>query len=234
MTKQIIFFKLYITLTAREKIMGCCQVNGIEEYMDTKLAAKDLKRYQKKGPDKTTSLLLSGLIGEGVAGLTLLDIGGGVGVLQHELLKNGAAKVISVDASSAYLEMARKEAHRQGHSKNIEQHHGDFVEMEEAIDKTDIVTLDRVICCYDNMERLVKHSASHALKLYGVVYPGNHWLIRFFTAIENLYLSMKGSQFRIFNHNLESIEKIVRDEGLERFFTRKTLIWRIHVYRRRT
>lgn len=213
--------------------MGCCQAKGIEEYMDTKLAAKDLKRYQKKGPNKTTSLLLNGLIGEGIAGMTLLDIGGGVGVLQHELLKKGAAKVTSVDASSAYLQMARKEAHRQGHSDHIEQHYGDFVEIAEEIDKADIVTLDRVICCYDDMEHLVKHSASHARKLYGVVYPGNKWWIRVITAIENLYLNMKGSQFRIFNHNLETIEKIIRAEGLERYYTRKTLVWRIHIFRRR-
>jgi len=202
--------------------MECCQAAGLEEFLDNKVAVKDLKKYRENGPGKTTNLLLKGLLKEGVAGLTLLDIGGGVGVLQHELLKNGVSSVTSVDASSAYLEVARKEARSQGHFDRITQRHGDFTKMANEIDKADIVTLDRVICCYDNMESLVKLSASRALKLYGVVYPANHLLNRILTNLQNLYLRITGSQFRIFNHSMEDIEKIIRDEGLERYFTHKT------------
>jgi magnesium-protoporphyrin O-methyltransferase len=147
-------------------------------------------------------------------------------------LKNGVAEVTSVDASSAYLEMARQEANRLGHLDRIKQYHGDFVKIAEDIDKADIVTLDRVICCYDDMENLVKLSTSRTLKLYGVVYPTNYWWNRILTVVQNFYLRIKGSQFRVFNHPMEAIEKVIRNEGLEKYFAYKTFVWRIQIFGR--
>ena len=37
--------------------------------------------------------------------------------------------------------------------------------------RTDILTLDRVICCYPDMQKLVGLSAKRARKLYGLIYP---------------------------------------------------------------
>ena len=49
-----------------------------------------------------------------VGGATLLDIGGGVGAIRHELLAAGATSVTSVDASGPYLDAARSESKRRG------------------------------------------------------------------------------------------------------------------------
>ena len=81
--------------------MKCCQCPGIEAYFDQKEAAKDLKRYRKKGPDKTTGMLIDALKAEGIKGMMLLDIGEGVGTIQHELLNVGASSCINVEASKA-------------------------------------------------------------------------------------------------------------------------------------
>jgi hypothetical protein len=83
--------------------MDCCQTEGIEELMDEKVAARDLKRYRRKGPSRTTRMLMNNLEQQGISNTKLLDIGGGVGAIQHGLLKAGVAFAISVDASSAYL-----------------------------------------------------------------------------------------------------------------------------------
>ena len=92
--------------------MNCCQqCVGIEKIFNDKSARRELKRYQKKGPDKTTQLLIDFIVGQGVAEATLLDIGGGVGAIQLELLKSGVSQVVNVDASSAYLKTAQQEAH---------------------------------------------------------------------------------------------------------------------------
>ena len=200
--------------------------------MGPRMAAKDLKRYRKKGADKTTRLLLDALKSEGLEGMTVLDIGGGVGVLQHELLKAGAKEASSVDASSSYLEAAQEEAQRCGHLDRLSQHHGDFVELAGEISEADIVTLDRVICCYDDMERLVGLSAGRALKLYGVIYPPDHWLIKAFTWLENLYHWIKRNQFRTFAHATVAVDAVIRSAGLERCFSHETLLWHVHLYRR--
>ena len=41
--------------------MGCCQCQGIETMFDKKTAERELKRYQKKGPTKTTGMLLDAI-----------------------------------------------------------------------------------------------------------------------------------------------------------------------------
>jgi hypothetical protein len=45
---------------------------------DDRQAKADLRSYRKKGPDRSTPLLLDALRAEGVEGASLLDIGGGV------------------------------------------------------------------------------------------------------------------------------------------------------------
>jgi magnesium-protoporphyrin O-methyltransferase len=218
----------------KEKNMECCQADGIEEYMDPGMAAKELKSYRRKGAAKTTRLLLDALKREGVEGMTLLDIGGGVGALQHDLLKAGAKSATSVDASSSYLEAAEKEAKRQGHFERIHQHHGDFVELAGEIAEADIVTMDRVICCYDDMERLVNLSAERASRLYGVVYPPDSMLIKALTWFENLYHRIRRNQFRTFAHATKAVDAVIRGSGLERIFAHETVFWHVHVYRRRS
>ncbi len=92
--------------------MNCCQCQGIEMIFDRKHAAKELKNYQRHGPGKSTRVLLAALKGEGVTGKTLLDIGGGVGAIQHDLAAAGVRQVVGVDASWAYLQLAQAEARR--------------------------------------------------------------------------------------------------------------------------
>ena len=133
--------------------MGCCQ--SIETHFNKKTVAKELKRYREKGPLKVTRVLIEALKAEGIEGMTLLDIGGGVGSIQHELLKAGVSNIINVEASKAYIEAAKEEAERQGHADQVSHHHGNFIDLAPDIPQVDIVTLDRVICCYHDMQALV-------------------------------------------------------------------------------
>ncbi len=200
--------------------------------MDADMAEKDLKRYRENGADRTTQILLDALNDQGVEGQILLDIGGGVGALQIELLGFGVARAISVDASAAYLEAAREEAELRGHAQRISQHHGDFVQLADRLEAADIVTLDRVICCYDDVEGLVSRSAALASKLYGVVYPRDHWAVIALTWLENLYHGVRGSQFRAFAHPEPVVEGLIRRSGLERCFSEQTFLWNVNLYRR--
>ena len=136
--------------------MDCCQCQGIETTFNKKYALKDLNKYREKGPSKTTNSLINFLKTEGVEGKSLLDIGGGVGTIQHELLKLGVTRVINVEASTAYHEVAKEEAEQQGQIDKIQFHKGNFIDLAENIPPVDIVTLDRVICCYPDMEKLVE------------------------------------------------------------------------------
>lgn len=145
--------------------MTSCKCQGIEVEFDSREAAKKLAEHQKNGPAGSTRLLIVALKEAGVEGHTLLHIDGGIGVIQVELLKAGASSAISVDASTAYIEAAQREARRQGIQERIEFQHGDFVELASGIHPADIVTLDRSLCCYPDMPALVGLSAWRLLGL---------------------------------------------------------------------
>jgi magnesium-protoporphyrin O-methyltransferase len=213
-------------------IMSCCQCQGIESKFDQKNAAKELEQYRKAGPSKNTTMLIDALKAEGISGMTHLDIGGGVGSIQHELLNAGVSSCFNVEASLAYVNAAKEEANRQGHAKNISHLHGNFVDLAKDVPQRDIVTLDRVICCYHDVSTLVGLSSERAGKLYGVVYPRNKWWTRILCVFENLYFRIQRSPFRTFIHPTEVVEEIVRSKGFVQRFFREVGQWQIVVYER--
>ena len=210
--------------------MNCCQCQGIETFFNKKVATKELERYRKKGPASTTRILIEALKVEGVDGKSLLDIGGGIGSIQHELLNAGVSTATNVDASTAYIETAKQEAERQGFIDRVNYQYGDFVDVAPEIQQADIVTLDRVICCYDYMERLVGLSAERARKLYGLVYPRDNWLMKTARPIINFFFWLKRNPFRMFVHPTQAVDTKVRENGLEPHFYRKTALWQVVVY----
>ncbi len=90
--------------------MSCSQCQAIEDFHNPKVVNQELARYRKKGPDDATRELIGALQKEGIQGLTLLDIGGGVGGIQHALLSGGANRATNVEASKAFIQAAREEA----------------------------------------------------------------------------------------------------------------------------
>ena len=212
--------------------MNCCQCQGIEEVFSQSYVTRELSRYRLKGPVKTTRLLVEAIKEAGIDGMTLLDIGGGVGAIQHELLQAGVKEATDVDASTAYIHAARDEAQRRGLAERVRYHFGNFVDLAGDIDPADIVTLDRVICCYHDMEKLVSLSAARARKIYGVVYPRDTWWIKIGLAIGNLFSRLQRSSYRAFSHPTQAVEGLLGSLGLQRSSYRQTLIWQVVVYTR--
>lgn len=212
--------------------MDGCQCQGIECQFDRQRVHKKLITYREKGPDDTTRMLLDALKSEDVQGATLLDIGGGVGVIQHELLKAGVRSASSAEASAASIELAKEEAARQGHTARITFYHGDFAELAPTLLAADIVTLDRVICCYHDMPSLVRLSASRAQWLYGVVYPRDTWWVKLVTAAQNAGYWLQRNPFRLFVHPTQEVDALIRQHGLHPCFEQWTRIWQIVVYQK--
>jgi magnesium-protoporphyrin O-methyltransferase len=210
--------------------MPCSQCQGIEREFGAREARAQLRRYRKRGAAGTTRQLIEVLVRMGVEGGTVLDIGGGVGAIQHGLLAAGASRARSVDASSAYDEIARAEAERRGLAKCIDWSIGDFVDLAEAVPPADIVTLDRVICCYHDMRSLVAASAKRARRLYGLVYPRDAWWLRPVFAMGNLFLRLRRSPFRIFLHRTTEVEAVIAAQGLRLAFHRFHGVWQVAVF----
>jgi magnesium-protoporphyrin O-methyltransferase len=209
-----------------------CQCEGIELEFSEKEARDMLASYRKNGPGKTTSMLIDALKKHGVDGLELLDIGGGVGAVSLELMKDGVTTATSVDASTAYAAAQRRESERQGVDDRINIHHGNFVDLADQIEQADVVTLDRVICCYDDVDQLVGRSVEKARRFYALVYPRDRWWMKIFESVANFYLAIRRNPFRTFIHATDKVEGIVKKHGFERRSYQQTFLWQVVVFAR--
>lgn len=209
--------------------MDCCQY---DREFDTKRAQKELRNYRNKGPHKSTRVLIELLLQSDIKGLELLDIGPGIGGLHLELLFNGLAKVVCVDASMGYQEASKQEAEKQGKSHLVKYYYADFVEAQAQFESADIVTLDKVICCYPEMPELVARSLAKSKKLYGVILPRDTWWVKLVQRIGAWGRRLWGNTFRTYIHSISDFEKIVTRCGFERTKLRYQREWMVAVYQR--
>ena len=213
--------------------MESCQCQGIEIKFDRKYVDKKLKKYREDGPKKTTIQLMDALRSEGIQGMSLLDIGGGVGDIQHGLLKSGVSHAVNAEGSTAYSEACQEEAERQGHADKIQHMPGNFVDLADSVPEADIVTLDRVICCFDDMPKLVGLSAQKAKKFYGVVYPRDLWWVKLVNEIYyNFRNWLTGNPMRNYVYATEAVEREISKFGLKRSFHRNMGGWQVAVFSR--
>lgn len=212
--------------------MSRCCGQDYDKFFDAKAARKELRAYRKRGARGATAHLLRLVQAASPQTPTLLDIGGGVGVIQQEMLKAGASKVTSVDASAAYLATMQSVANDHGYRERWAGIEGDFVALSGEIAPADVVTLDKVICCYPGMPALVSRSASKAEKLYGIVVPKDGWWVRVVAKIVNLGLRLLRINFQGFVHPHSAIDAEVEKAGLQMRASRSYWMWSIRVYAR--
>ena len=212
--------------------MECCQCQGIEERFDREKAADKLRAYQQDGLKRESQMLVNALVEQGIEGYSLLEVGGGMGALAIELIKRGIRQATIAEASTAYLDTAAAEAERQGLTGQMTLVHGNMAAMGEDLPPADVVTLDKVICCYDDMPGLVQSSIARAGKLYGLVYPRDNWLVKAGFAFENLGCRLKGSDFRVFVYPTREVDGLIGENGFQ-IRSRETVAeWQVVVYGR--
>ena len=215
--------------------MSCCVFPpDIDTQFDARYADRRLERYRRKGVEGTTRRLLAAISDAGAGGATVLDIGGGVGALACELIAEGARHATVVEASKASLDAARAEGLRRRAGARLALIHGDFVAMSSNVDSADIVTLDKVVCCFPDMQSLIDRSVAHARRLYGITYPRDVWWNRLLIAAQNALRRLRGSGFRAYVHSAREMERRIVTAGLALRRRRRGLIWVTDLYERRT
>ena len=213
--------------------MSCCpHCQSADRYFDERTAAAELRAYRRHGASGTTIQLVDALRSAGVEGLTLLDIGGGIGVIQHELRAAGVIEITGVDASHAYLAIARQEAERRGYADDARYLYGDFVAVAGDVEAADIVTLDRVVCCYPAMEALVSAAAGRAKRFLGLVYPRDSWWIKLGVNLLNVFPRLRQDSFRSYVHPTAAVEGIITANSLRKSVHHDGLVWQVALFAR--
>jgi magnesium-protoporphyrin O-methyltransferase len=168
----------------------------------------------------------------GLRQATLLDIGAGIGVVHHELLEDGIAAAVHVEAATAYLEAARLEADARGHGTRVWFVQGDFVDVADGLEPADVVTLDRVVCCYPDYATLLARSAAKCRAAYALSYPRDLWYVRLVVWAQNLVRRLRRDAFRTFVHPEAAIRQALADAGLRPAEGRDFFVWRVEWYLR--
>jgi hypothetical protein len=204
--------------------------NTADEHFNADKVTKELAQYRRKGPGPTTRRLRDGLVSAGLREGTLLDIGGGLGILSLELLDAGFSRAVVVDASSAYLAAASEEATRRGRSASTEFRHGNFLMVAGQLAPSSVVTLDRVVCCYPSYEPLLEQALPLARTGFAMSYPRDRWFVRVGIWFENATRRRKGKPFRTFVHPPSDMMRIIQGAGFRLASRSRTLAWSCDVF----
>ena len=209
--------------------MPCCHCDAADRHFSHAAARDDLALYRRRGPTGTARQMLQTLAEAGATAETMLDVGAGIGVLHHELLDRGVRRAMHLEAAGAFLGVAEEESARRGHEGRVSFRHGDLVALADQVPAAELVTMDRVVCCYPDLEPLIRVSAEKAQRYYALSYPHDRWYVRGHTWWQNRQRWRAGNPFRTFVHPVVRIRSLVQAAGFRVVRSRRTLIWEILV-----
>ena len=167
---------------------GCCARATYDKFFDERQARKDAKHYRRKGLDPAARWMVGVARDQGIEGASALEAGGGVGAIQIELLKSGAASSTIVEMSGGYDDEASLLAREAGVEQRIQRRIGNFSSTEVA--PADIVVLHRVVCCYPDYAELLGAAAGRTRRLLVFTHPPGNIVGRLFVAVANAWMRL--------------------------------------------
>lgn len=213
---------------------SCCSTSplpGTSKFFSDS-SKKYLKRFKRRGLAKEQGYLLEGMTQSSVAGKSILEIGCGVGGLHLSILQQGAAKATGIDLSDEMLDAAKKLSAELGLAGRTTYLLGDFAAMNGEAPASDIVILDKVVCCYENMDGLLRKSLRKTGATYAISFPRPWALSRMMVGALILRSKILRMTFRPFWHDWDRMVGAIRSEGFSEVYSRDTLVWAVRVFSR--
>jgi magnesium-protoporphyrin O-methyltransferase len=213
-------------------VSDCCTPKGYRQIFSEKNAAGEAKRYRRKGLDGTSKRIFDFIRERGVEGKTLLEVGGGIGAIEIELLKAGMARTINVELTPTYESAARELLVEAGLTDHVERRVMDFAKAGPEVEAADVVVMNRVICCYPDMSKLAGAAADRTGGLLVMSFPNRQWWTRLGLTVANLGFRVVRMQFRVFLHPPELIQAAVQQQGFRIRFNERGLLWQVNAFER--
>ncbi len=205
----------------------CCTPKGYRTIFSEKSARAEVRRYRSKGLDRLSRRIAELVKERGVEGRTMLEVGGGIGTIEIELLKAGVKHAVNVELTPTYEEAAGELLRETGLVDRVERRVMDFVETGADVEAADYVVLNRVICCYPDMPRLTAAAAERVRQRLVLTFPNSRWWTRLGLTIVNFGFRVVRLEFRIFLHRPEMILAAAELHGLKTTFNKRGLLWQV-------
>ncbi len=211
--------------------MGCCR-HDCAEIFDEKFARKTAKRYAKKGLDKTAQKIAVYAASVPFEDASVVEVGGGVGALQLELLKRGAARGTIVELVEAYRPVAEHLAREAGVADRSEFKVADLVAEPNKREPADVVVMHRVVCCTRDGVRLAGITGELARRALVFSYPRPSRLMYAFARVINLWQRIRRREFRFYVHAPEALVAAASEAGLSLVGSSSGRVWEVAALRR--
>jgi len=190
------------------------------------------KRFRRKGLEKAQKQMLEAVNRELVRGREVLDIGCGIGALHLTLLKEGAGHAVGVDMSEGMIREAQQLASELGVRGKSSYLLGDFVTLADLLPEADITLLDKVVCCYEQLDPLIEKSTARAKQIYAVTHPRNSLPVKLAFKTQISLAKIFHWSFHPFWHDWEQMKSHIRSKGFQLIYENSTLVWNILVFQR--
>ena len=211
---------------------SCCRAGPCEQIFKPRMARKSLNRYRARGLDGLDRQVLASAESGGVEGLDVLEIGGGIGAIQAELLEAGARRGEIVELVSAWKPYALELAQDKGFEERTAFRIADVLDEPDAVRPADVVVLSRVVCCSPDGIELTRAAARLTQRTLVLSFPRNRFLLRAGMGVMNAFFRIVGRSYRIFLHPREALVAAAEDEGLALADSGGTFAWEYVALRR--
>jgi len=205
----------------------CCGRAGYQTTFGDKFARRIARRYHRHGLNKTQQRLVGFLAEHGLENASVLEIGGGLGEIQIELLGRGASHVTNLEISDGYEARAAELLAASGMTDRVDRRFLDIATSPDEVEDADVVVLHRVVCCYPDYQRLLSAAGGHARKLLVFSHPPRSILSRAVIGWDNLLRRMKCNDFRAFVHPPEAMLAVLEEQGLKPRYHHRGLAWEV-------
>lgn len=196
------------------------------------------RAHDRETVDAISTRLLAEIDAVGLDGRTVLDVGCGAGDLALGALARGATRSTGIDLGHGAIDEARRLAEARGLADRSSFSVGDG--SKAPLPTSDVVVLNRVACCYPDIDRLLTNTLSAAVHVYAFTAPVDRGLIglglRLVSRIGNIWFAVRRRRYRGYRtyvHDVAAIDARVRAEGFEPVVRgRRRVVWELAVYTR--
>jgi magnesium-protoporphyrin O-methyltransferase len=214
--------------------VSCCSPpRGYTRVFSRRTARKDAKRYRRDGLDDAATEMVAFLRARGLQGASVLEIGGGVGAIQLELLAAGAAGATNLELSPEYEDEAAALAREAGVEERVERRLGDVVQEPSLAGEADAVLMHRVVCCYPDYDALVGAASERARRYLVMSYPRPRLLVRIGAGAVNVAARLLRWDYRTWIHAPQALVEAAERRGLALASESQGRIWQVAALERK-
>jgi SAM-dependent methyltransferase len=213
------------------------KIDDIGNYF-SEITSVFIEEYEQKGLKKHTKIFLDYFKEENITGLSVLELGCGVGGLLLNFLEIGAKKAYGVDLSEKMIENAKKLAKKKGFEENVEFFVGDFNSVRSdllPVKKVDILVADRVLCCSPVPLEIVQNMLEFDPKYLVIIQPRRNmlyrWIMNVRILIRQFKLGVKKHGTKIPFVAVKEYDKLCKSKGFKKVLKKYRYSWEVVIYK---